>query len=393
MVRRRRDQLHSGRGVAHPANVLVHLVARQLSALTRLRTLRHLDLEVRGVAQVVYGYAESAGRHLLHRAAAGVAVGVQRVPVIVLAALACVAARSDAVHRDRHRLVRLAADRAEGDCARGETLHNLAGWLHFFQVNWLVHPLELKQAADCAVLLAQPVRERGELPVARILVRPRRVLKRGDGIGVPHVVLALAAPLVAASARQPVCVYSVGLPVPAPALFLYLGETHTTNPRRRPGEVPVDHLLVQPDRLEDLGAPVSLQCGHPHLRYDLQNPLVGGLEVVVLGVLIRRRIGQLPIAAHARQRLQSQVRVDRSRAVTGKQGEVRDLPRLSRLDGDSDPGARALADQVVVYGGCRQQTGNRSAGRIGISVRKHQYRAPFLDGSRRLVAQPVQRLL
>ena len=46
VVRRRRDQLDAGRRVAHPADVLVDLVAGELAALAGLGALRHLDLQV-----------------------------------------------------------------------------------------------------------------------------------------------------------------------------------------------------------------------------------------------------------------------------------------------------------------------------------------------------------
>ena len=47
---------------------VVDLVARELAALAGLRALRHLDLQLVGVDEVVRGDAEAAGRHLLDRA-------------------------------------------------------------------------------------------------------------------------------------------------------------------------------------------------------------------------------------------------------------------------------------------------------------------------------------
>jgi hypothetical protein len=45
-----------------------HLVAGQLSALTGLGTLRHLDLDLVRVGQVVGGHSKAPGRHLSHKA-------------------------------------------------------------------------------------------------------------------------------------------------------------------------------------------------------------------------------------------------------------------------------------------------------------------------------------
>ena len=107
VVRRRRDQADAGRRVADLRDPRVHLVARQLPAFAGLGALRHLDLQVVGVHQVLAGDAEPRRRDLLDRAAARVAVGVRDVARRILAALAGVRLAAEAVHRDRERLVRL----------------------------------------------------------------------------------------------------------------------------------------------------------------------------------------------------------------------------------------------------------------------------------------------
>jgi hypothetical protein len=77
---------------AAPRDVLVHLVAGQLAALAGLGALRHLDLQLVGVHQVVRRHAEAARGHLLDRAAAPVAVGIAACEArLVFAALAGVA--------------------------------------------------------------------------------------------------------------------------------------------------------------------------------------------------------------------------------------------------------------------------------------------------------------
>src|SRR5690606_15347395 len=108
VVRRRRDQADTRRGVPGLGDPGVHLAAGQLAALTGLGALRHLDLQVVGVDQVVGGDTEPARRDLLDRAATTRVVQ----PVGVLTALARVGLRAELVHRDRERLVRLLRDRA-----------------------------------------------------------------------------------------------------------------------------------------------------------------------------------------------------------------------------------------------------------------------------------------
>ena len=107
VVRRRRDQADARRREADLRDVLVDLVAGQLAALAGLRALRHLDLQLVGVRQVVDVHAEAARRDLLDRGAARVAVGVAHEADGILAALAGVRLASDPVHGDREGLVRL----------------------------------------------------------------------------------------------------------------------------------------------------------------------------------------------------------------------------------------------------------------------------------------------
>ena len=129
VVGRRADQADPRRRVPRLGHPRVDLVARQLSPLTGLGPLRHLDLEVVGVGEVVAGDAEPPGGDLLDRAAA---LGVVQ-PVGVLTALAGVGLRPDPVHRDRQGLVGLTADRAVGHGSGGEALDDLRHRLDLVQ--------------------------------------------------------------------------------------------------------------------------------------------------------------------------------------------------------------------------------------------------------------------
>ena len=66
-----RDQPDAGRGVPGLGDPRVDLVPGQLAALARLGALRHLDLQVVGVDQVLAGDAEPAAGHLLDRGPRG----------------------------------------------------------------------------------------------------------------------------------------------------------------------------------------------------------------------------------------------------------------------------------------------------------------------------------
>src|ERR1700733_14563224 len=91
----------------------IHFVAGQLSALAGLSALRDLDLKLIGVHQVMRRNSEARRSHLLDGAATPIAIGIAIKALLVFPALAGVGLSSDAVHRDRQRLVRLFADGSE----------------------------------------------------------------------------------------------------------------------------------------------------------------------------------------------------------------------------------------------------------------------------------------
>ena len=69
VVRRRRDQSDTRRGMPCLGDVRVHLEARKLTTFTGFGALSHLDLDVGGIDKVVAGDAEPSRCDLLHRAA------------------------------------------------------------------------------------------------------------------------------------------------------------------------------------------------------------------------------------------------------------------------------------------------------------------------------------
>ncbi|GBD45728.1 hypothetical protein HRbin41_00543 [bacterium HR41] len=253
VVRRRRDQTDAGRRVAELGDVVVDLVARQLATLAGLGALGDLDLDLVGVDEVVDGHAEAAGRHLLDRRAALVAPARR-----VLAALTCVGLAAEAVHRHRQRLVRLGRERTEAHAAGLEALEDLLCRLYFFERHRVAVAAEPEQPAQ------RRARQRHLVDVAsEALVgvdRPfaaRGVLQVGDRLGVPAVEFAVAPPLVDAAVGQQLGGRRrVGARVPVERFARQHLEPDAANARRCAGEVAVDELAVEPDRLEDLSAGV-----------------------------------------------------------------------------------------------------------------------------------------
>ena len=172
----------------------------QLTALTGLGALGHLDLEVVGVHQVLRRDAEAPGGDLVDRRPAQVAVGVGDVTVRVLTTLARVRLAADPVHGDGQRLVRLLRDGAVRHGAGREPLHDLARRLDLVERDGWAHALaQREQAAQRRQARRLVVDELRVLLVDVVALGPRRVLELEDGVGVEQVVLPLPPPLVLAT--------------------------------------------------------------------------------------------------------------------------------------------------------------------------------------------------
>ena len=65
VVRRRRNQCHTGCGMSCLGNPRIHFLCRKMTALARLCALCHLDLDFLGGSQILGGNTEPSGSHLL----------------------------------------------------------------------------------------------------------------------------------------------------------------------------------------------------------------------------------------------------------------------------------------------------------------------------------------
>ena len=342
----------------------VHLVPGQLAALAGLGSLRHLDLHVVGVGQVVAGHAEPPAGHLLDRGAAQVTVGVAGEAVRVLAALAGVGPAAKAVHRDGQRLVRLGGDRPVGHGAGGEPPDDARRRFDLLDRDRLpcagrVHTLDAHQAAQ----RHQPRRlvvDQGRVLLEDLVpAAARGVLQLEDGLRAEQVRLALAAPLVLAADLQP--------PVRGPHAArregaddaaVRLGRQHVeadaAEPRGRALEAGADDLLAESGGLEDLRAGVGGDGGHAHLGHDLQHALAERLDQAGGGLVLGHAL-QHTAAGHVTDRLDGQVGSHRGGAVADQQGDVMAFAGVAGLHDQAHLGAGLLPDQVMVHRAGEQQ--------------------------------------
>ena len=108
--------------------------------------------------------------------------------------------------------------------------------------------------------------------------RARGVLELEHRLRVEQVVLALATPLVLAAVVEVAVglllgTQRVGAGVTATDLLGDLVEADAAEPADGAGEVLVDELVTEPDRLEDLGAGVGGDRRDAHLGHHLEDAL------------------------------------------------------------------------------------------------------------------------
>src|SRR5205814_396557 len=112
-MRRRRDQADAWNGMPDFGDEIVDLMAGKLAALAGLGALRHLDLQLVGIDQIIGGDAKSGGGDLLDRRPALIAVGIGLEAGFVFPTLAGVGLSSNEVHGDGQGLMLFLADGAE----------------------------------------------------------------------------------------------------------------------------------------------------------------------------------------------------------------------------------------------------------------------------------------
>ncbi len=310
-------------------------------------------------------------------------------PLGILAALAGVRLRAELVHRDRQRLVRLGGDRAVRHRAGREPLDDLAHRFDLVDRNRRPARVELEQTA-----------QGGE--VRRLVVDPARVLLEdvvalGAGgvlqlehrLGVEQVVLTFAPPLVLAAefelaVRAFLGAARVGDRVAHLDRPRDLVEPDATEAADRAGEVLVDQLVAETDRLEDLGAGVRRDGRHAHLRHDLQHALATRLDVVLdRHVAGRSRQAVQALRDQVLDRLERQIGVDRPGAVADQQRHVVHLAGVTALDDEPDLRALLGADQVMVHRRREQQRRDRRLDRVRVAIAEHDHPGPALDRGRR----------
>ncbi len=149
---------------------------------------------------------------------------------------------------------------------------------------------------------------------------------------------------------------------------LDLGQADAADARRGVGEVLVDEGLVEADGFEDLRAAIGLDRGDAHLGHHLHETLVHGLDEITHRRLVQRLVAlaaldglllQDALLDEVVEGLECEVGVHGVGAITDQRREMVHFARGTGLDQEAHAHAAAVAHQVVVRAGGREQRRNR----------------------------------
>ena len=173
--------------------------------------------------------------------------------------------------------MRLGRDGTKTHRAGAETLYDLAGRLHFLNRNraTIGTLFEFHQPAQRTSCLGVLVDVIGKLFIGIKIVRARSGLKRSDGIRIPHVLLALSAPVEFAQIGQRFHLVFLAFRktqrVTTQHFFCKHIKIHSLHTASGPHKAQVNHFILQTDRLKDLRTLVRMQCGDSHFGHDLEH--------------------------------------------------------------------------------------------------------------------------
>ena len=157
-------------------------------------------------------------------------------------------------------------------------------------------------------------------------------------------------------------------------------EANTLDPTRGAVEATLDNLVPNPDRLENLGSFIALECGDSHFRHDLEHSLGDAFSIPLNNLVVGVAVGKESVAAAFAESLKGEVGIDRIRSVSNQQAMVVNLSALGGFEDDSNPGSLGLLDKVLVDGAAGEERACRDAARADGPVGKDDQAVAIIDG-------------
>ena len=399
VVRRRRDQADAGRGLTDLGNPGVDLLAGQVATLAGLGALGHLNLNLKGAAQVAARHAKARTCHLLDRGVLGVAVGQRGLATRILTALAGVGTAVQAVHGDGHALVCLFADGAVRHGAGVKAADDVERGLDLVERNRSAAAgIKVEQVAQ-AHGTAGAVQAGAVLLKGVVAVLTAGGLQQVDSLRIDEVILAAERTPLGQTQRGQLTGSRAlkdserGV-VALVLLALNVLDTHTAHTAHRAGEVRVNELRRKAHGLEDLRGVVALHRGDAHLGHDGDDARRRGLVVIGDALLGRHvQVAACRQIADARMRV---VRVDAACGVAHQRRKVVRRHGIAALHHDIGKGAHAGTDQVVVHAAHGEQRRHGHLACSGTVAQHHDVHAianRSLDVFGKLLERSLQRAL
>jgi hypothetical protein len=146
------------------------------------------------------------------------------------------------------------------------------------------------------------------------------------------------------------------------------------------GKVAVYKIPGEPDRLKDLGAPVAGEGGNPHLRHDLEDPLLNRPDQIAKP-LFRSQPLKLPTPLLEKVKAESikKVRVDGIRTVANQAGEVVNLAGFTRIHDEGDHKPQTARYKMMVNGAYCKEGRNKAVVLIYPSIAQDKEADPPAD--------------
>ena len=376
VVRRRADVALAGLAATERGDVGRRLLAGQLAALARLRTLGDLDLELVGSGEVGGGHAEPCRGDLLDPGVVAAAVGGRGVPGGVFPTLAGVRGAARALDADRQRLVGLGAQGADAHRRHDEAADDVAGGFDLRERDGRRGGADAQLVArDGAV--GRRARERGAVPSQGSLG-----VARGVDVGFGEFAVAGQDLDLAGDPRREEVGLAVGAEPGEPgvgqaglaaggrlgdgqrggaAADLALGEVgegRAPGPRGGGREAARDDRGIEIDDVDQRAADVRRDGADAHPGEGLAQAGLEGGDQAGDGVVR----GDLLGAAGARElgrELDGEARLDGGRADGEDHGHRVDVEDVDGADRDVGPAAEAGGGQGGVDGTDREDRGDR----------------------------------
>ena len=162
-------------------------------------------------------------------------------------------------------------------------------------------------------------------------------------------------------------------------IFCDLLNSDTSYTAYRIGEIPVNEILFQSDRLKNLCALVGLDRGNTHFGSNLDNSMNNRIVVVIyrrIIILVKKSgFNQLTDG------LVGKVRIDRAGSVPQQCGKMMHLSGFAAFQDHGHRSSLLGADQMLLQAGNSQQGRDRHMIFIHIPVGQDQDICSFSDGA------------